>query len=149
MKVVRFTPTSPIDIFDNPDFPNRFSDVLDNFFNEAVSYKNDKKSFSPKLNISENETGYQIEVAVPGIKKEDINISIKDDILIISGERKWKEDNERKYHRIESGYGEFTRELTLSDDIDKDSIEASYADGILTLSLLKKKQQESKQIEIK
>lgn len=150
MKVVRFSPVSPVELFDNPNIPNRFSDLLDRFFNEAVSTDKNERAFNPKLNISEDESGYQLELALPGIKKEDINISIKDNTLLVSGERKRKEEkNGRKYHRVESDYGKFSRELTLSDNIDKENIEAEYSDGILTIELKKKEEETNKQIVIK
>lgn len=150
MKVVKFSPITPGSLFDTPSFPDRFSNILDQFFDEAVSQKSDGKGFSPKLNISEDENGYQLELALPGIKKEDISINLKDNTLTISGERKFRDDKkERKYHRIESGYGKFSRELSLNDEIDKTNIDANYTDGILTIYLKKKEQQASKQIEIK
>jgi HSP20 family protein len=152
MKIVRFSPVSPVDMFDTPNTSKHFSDVLDEFFNEALSlgYKGNGTVFNPKCNISEDENGYQVELAVPGIKKDDINISIKGNTLTVSGERKRrKEEDGFKYHRIESGYGEFNRELTLSDDIDRENIQANYVDGILTINLKKREQELNKQIEIK
>ncbi len=126
----------------------QFSDIMDEFFNDAVA--NRGSSFTPDINISETEKKLSIEVEIPGMKKEDINIGIENGALTISGERKNKsEEDGRKYHRVETHYGMFERSFQLPDNVDEESVEAAYADGILQIDINKKDEKVKKQIEIK
>lgn len=125
----------------------RFSDILDEFFNESVNYKKD--SFMPSVDISETEKAFEIEVALPGINKEDITVDLDKGRLTISGERKFEKEEEGKnYHRVESSFGSFTRSFQLPDSIDQDSISASYKDGMLNINIAKTEEKASKKIEI-
>ena len=121
---------------------------MDEFFNEAVATRN--TGFTPDINISETETKLRIEVEIPGMKKEDINIGIENGALTISGERKNRNEEEgRKFHRVETHYGSFERSFQLPDSVDDESIEATYSDGILQIDIDKKEEKVKKQIEIK
>jgi len=121
---------------------------MDDFFNEAVATRG--SSFTPDINISETENKLSIEVEIPGMKKDDINIGVENGALTISGERKNKNEEEgRKYHRVETHYGTFERSFQLPDNVDEESIEASYAGGILQIDIDKKEEKVKKQIEIK
>lgn len=126
----------------------QFSDIMDEFFNEAVATKN--SSFTPDINISETEDKLSIDVDIPGMKKEDIQIGIENGALTISGERKNKsEEDGRTFHRVETHYGTFERSFQLPDNVDEDSIEATYSDGVLHIDINKKEEKLKKQIEIK
>ncbi len=126
----------------------QFSDIMDDFFNEAVATRG--SSFTPDINISETENKLSIEVEIPGMKKDDINIGVENGALTISGERKNKNEEEgRKYHRVETHYGTFERSFQLPDNVDEETIEASYSDGILQIDIDKKEEKVKKQIEIK
>jgi len=126
----------------------QFSDIMDEFFNEAVATRD--SSFTPDINISETDNKLSIEVEIPGMKKEDINIGIENGALTISGERKNKSEEEgRKYHRVETHFGTFERSFQLPDNVDEESVEATYADGILQIDINKKEEKVKKQIEIK
>jgi len=108
--------------------------------------------FTPTVNTREGEYAYHVEVDLPGVKKEDIHVDVKDDILTISGERKTKEEvNEKDYHKIESFYGSFHRSFTLPDNTDIENIEANSEDGVLEVVIpkLKETNKESKKIEVK
>jgi HSP20 family protein len=105
------------------------------------------------VNVSEDEKGYEIEVAAPGFKKEDIKINVEDDVLTISAEaRQESKDNNngRQYSRHEYSYSAFSRSFTLPDDAKDDAITAHYENGILQLTIPKSKQQvkATKQIQI-
>ncbi|NPA50405.1 MAG: Hsp20/alpha crystallin family protein [Epsilonproteobacteria bacterium] len=109
-------------------------------------------AFVPAVNTRESDDAYYIEVDLPGVKKEDININVHDNILTISGERKL--DEERKddeFYYIESVYGKFERSFTLPEDADVDNIEATDEDGVLTIKIpkVKKSEKAPKRIEIK
>lgn len=129
-------------------FGKRFSDIMDEFFNDAVANRRD--TFAPQIDISETEKQYLIDVTLPGMKKEDINLDLEKGRLTISGERKFekKEDN-KTFHRVESHYGSFTRSFQLPDDVQDDSINANYKDGILNISIDKSEEKMKKQIKIK
>ncbi|WP_340106045.1 Hsp20/alpha crystallin family protein [Rhodohalobacter sp. 8-1] len=126
----------------------QFSDIMDDFFNEAVATTN--SSFTPDINISETEDKLSIDVDIPGMKKEDIQIGIENGALTISGERKNKsEEDGRTFHRVETHYGTFERSFQLPENVDEDSIEATYSDGVLHIDINKKEEKLKKQIEIK
>lgn len=126
-----------------------FSDLLDDFFSEAV---NKREGFLPGIDVSETDTQFEINVTLPGMKKDDINISLENNLLTVSGERKFKDeetDENKKYHRVESRYGKFERSLQLPDNIDSDSVDATYEDGVLHITVEKSEDKVRKQIEIK
>lgn len=129
-------------------FGKRFSDIMDEFFSDAVATR--QNAFAPSIDISETDNQYMIDVEVPGMRKEDIDLNIENNTLTISGERKFekKEDN-KQYHRVESHYGSFSRSFTLPENVKVDSISASYNNGILNITVDKSEQQMKKQIKIK
>lgn len=95
----------------------------------------------PAVNIKENETDYELELAVPGRTKEDFNIEVDDNVLTISAETKSeKTKSEENYTRKEFGFHSFKRAFTLPETIDEDKIKASYTDGLLKFTLPKKKE---------
>jgi HSP20 family protein len=120
---------------------NTFNDLFDNFFNEGVLL-NKKLENSPAVNIYENETSFELELAAPGLKKEDFKIKLEKDVLSISAELKPEtETEERKVNRREFGYNSFKRAFNLPDLIDHGHIEAKYEDGILTVFIGKKEEE--------
>ncbi len=109
-------------------------------------------TFIPEVNTREGEYAYHIELDLPGIKKEDIEITTEDNILTISGERKLKDEaQEEDYYRVESVYGKFSRSFTLPEKIDVENIHAESADGVLEVVIpkLKEEDRQPKKIEIK
>jgi len=109
-------------------------------------------AFVPAVNTREADDAYYIEVELPGVKKEDINIDIDENTLTISGERKIKEEHkEDTFYKVESYYGKFERSFALPEDADVEKIEAEFKDGILEIKIPKKVQVENKpkKIEIK
>jgi HSP20 family protein len=90
----------------------------------------------PAVNIVDNESDFTLEVAAPGLQKEDFNIEVKNDKLTIWTEVR-KQENAKKYARKEFGFGNFKRTFTLSDKVDTDNISARYTDGILYVVLPK------------
>lgn len=124
-----------------------FSDILDEFFNESLNYRKD--SFMPSVDISETKKEFEVSVALPGMNKEDINVDLENGRLSISGERKFEnEENNKNYHRVESGFGSFSRSFQLPDTIDEDSIFAKYEDGVLNITIAKSEEKVKKQIKI-
>ncbi len=129
-------------------FPRRFSDILDDFFNDVVTTQ--RESFVPRLDISENDDQFEINVELPGMDKDDIDVSLNNNQLTVSGQRKWEnEDKDKTYHRIETSYGEFSRTFTLPDNVDEESINAEYDNGVLNITINKAEDKVSKKIDIK
>lgn len=126
------------------DLENRLAQVSSRSTNANVA------AFTPTVNTREGDYAYHIEVDLPGVKKEDIHVEVKDNRLTISGERKTKEEvNEESYHRIESSYGKFERSFTLSEDVDAENVDASCDNGVLEVVLPKKERSPSKKILVK
>ncbi|MFC3878628.1 Hsp20/alpha crystallin family protein [Algoriphagus namhaensis] len=138
MKLVRYNQL-------NPAYPSAVSSMLDKFFSD--SFGPVAKSFNPAVDISEDEKAYDIQLSVPGAKKENFKIELVDGTLTISGERKWEEKKEGKnYHSVESQYGSFSRSFFLPDDAQSEGIEASYEDGILKVIVPKAEKKIAKSV---
>jgi HSP20 family protein len=106
--------------------------------------------WTPAVDVAEHEDAYQVKVELPGVSKDDVKITMQDNILTIRGEKKQeKESKNSNYHRVERSYGSFQRSFTLPTSVKHDKIEASYNDGILTIALPKAEEAKPKQIEVK
>jgi len=125
--------------------PNLFSLFDDVMFGD--NFKNLNSFSQPSVNIKEAEDLFLLELAAPGLKKEDFNIEIEQDQLILSAE---KESTKEEYSRREFNYSSFTKTFHLDQTIDSDKISAQYEDGILSMTLPKKEEakKETKRIEI-
>ena len=118
--------------------PQNFSTMLDRFFQDSVASRGRMAAFSPQVDAYETEKGYQIEVALPGLKREDIKVDFHQGRLTISGERRFKnEQNDRRYHVVESSYGSFQRSLQLPDTVEPRQIQAQFEDGVLRVMVPK------------
>lgn len=142
MKLVRYNQL-------DPQVPASFSGMLDRFFNDSFGAA--LKQFNPAVDIAEDEKSYEIQVAVPGVKKQDFKIDLIDGKLTISGERKMEEKKEGKnFHSLETQYGSFSRSFFIPEDVKEDKVGATYEDGLLKLTLPKKEKKVSKaSIEVK
>lgn len=119
------------------NMPNSFSSMLDRFFNESVNSRN-LSAFTPHVDACETERGFEIEAALPGVKKEDIRIDFQEGKLTITGERKLEKKEEgRRYHMLETQYGSFSRTFYLPDNVNPDKIKAEFNDGILLVNIPK------------
>lgn len=136
--------------YSRPDmdvFGKRFSDAMDEFFNDAVSSRQSR--FVPSIDFSETEKSYEVHVQLPGMKKDDISVNLENGTLTISGERKFEnEEKDKTFHRVETRYGAFSRSFQLPDNVDPDSVNATYKDGILAVTINKNEKQLKKQIKI-
>jgi len=95
----------------------------------------------PLIDVKEGDKEITVHAEVPGLNKEDIHVEVKNNVLTVSGERKWekKEENE-KVHRVERSYGKFSRSLALPEGVDEKSIKAAFNNGVLELSIPKPEQ---------
>jgi len=126
------------------------SHVLNRFFDDDLLSELSKGEFwSPALDIIEEKNQYVLKADLPGIKKEDIKISVQDDILTVAGERQSETVTEDKQvHRLERSYGRFTRSLNLGANVDVANIKANYKDGVLELVVPKSEEKKPKSIEV-
>ncbi|WP_374165019.1 Hsp20/alpha crystallin family protein [Arcticibacter sp. MXS-1] len=126
-------------------------DIFESFFND--SFLSDRMvSRVPAVNICETDADYHIELAAPGLRKEDFKINLDRNILSISVEQKTEHtEKTKKYNKREFNYTSFVRSFALPDSADDASIEAEYKDGVLMISVAKKEEARSvtRQIEIK
>ena len=134
----------------NSWMPDVFNDFFDNDFMTRAN------ATAPAINVKESEKEYTVELAAPGLKKEDFNVNIDRDgnlhIRMESKDEHKDEDKKSHYLRREFSYSKYEQTLLLPDDVDKDAIEAKVNDGVLTVSLpktAKKEEQTLKQIEVK
>ena len=123
-------------------------DLFNDFFNDFAGADLRKWS-APAVNISENDQMYKLQLAVPGMKKEDFKIALEDSTLVISAEHKNEsaESNE-KYTRKEFSFTSFTRRFNLPENVDAAAISANYENGIMLVTLPKRTEEKQKVREI-
>ncbi len=136
MTLVKFNPEKKNNSL-LPGFNDIFESVLgDRFFSE-----NQRMGSLPPVNIMESNEGYHIELAAPGLRKEDFKINVERDQLSISAETSTENKTEdRRYNRREFKYSSFVRAFTLPDSADAERIQASYNEGVLMINLPKKEE---------
>lgn len=119
--------------------------------NRGAANDENVSTFVPNVNTREGEFAYHIDADLPGVKKEDIKVDLKENILTISGERRYKEEVKHEdYYRVETRFGKFSRSFTLPDDADIENIDASSDNGVLEIVVPKlAKAQGTRSISIK
>jgi len=129
-------------------------DLINEFFNALETQNEEPREvfdFIPAVNTREGDDAYYIELDLPGIKKEDVEISVDKNILTIKGKREVKKEEEKDdYYRIESMYGTFARSFTLPEKVDSENIRATGENGVveITIPKLKVEKETTKKIEI-
>lgn len=144
MTFVRFEPLRELDNLNNR---------LHKFFGEFPANIDMGFSFSPRVDIYADNERIFIEAEIPGLKKDEMKISLQDNILTISGSKKKEaqEDQDKQYFRNEIIYGDFSRSFSLPEDINPDSVEAQFENGVLKITIGKREVKTTKErnIEIK
>jgi HSP20 family protein len=106
--------------------------------------------WAPAVDISEDDKEFVIKAELPGIKREEVKVTVEDGVLSISGERKTeKEEKNKKLHRVERSYGSFLRSFSLPEGADASKVNAEFADGVLSVRLAKTPKSQPKTIEVK
>lgn len=134
MSNARFLPVTPVD---------PMSKWVDNFFNTTLAQVmgSDFTLSSPAVNIVEFDDRFEMHLAAPGLDKSDFNLRLENGSLVISAEKQTENtENTPKYTRKEFGYQNFRRSFSLDDQINTEKISATYANGVLTVSLPKKEE---------
>jgi HSP20 family protein len=129
-------------------------DRINRVFNESYSGPGQDESlstssFSPAVDVYEDEHTVSLKIEVPGIDEKDIDVRLENNNLTVHGERKIeKEEREENYRRVERQYGSFTRTFTLPTTVDSENVSATYDKGVLKISLPKKAEAKPKQIKV-
>ncbi len=141
MTLIRFEPLKELETL---------HDRMQKYFDGFPAFGSDFSStFSPKIDISDDEKNVYVEAELPGLKKEDIKITLQDNILTLKGEKnKVEEKKEKNYYRSERSYGSFQRSFTLPVEVDSEKVNAKYENGTLILTLEKLQATHSKVKEI-
>ena len=130
---------------------------LDRFFGDdafrpfgSLSRENlTANGWMPAVNIRETDDAFEFTAELPGLTKEDVNITIEDKVLTLTGERKWdEEETKNSYHRVERAYGSFSRAFSLPNAVDSAKVGAQFENGILLVSVPKAEETKPRQIKI-
>jgi len=124
--------------------------LFDDFFGMTPARGERGAVWSPAVNVREDEDSFFIEAELPGMSREDIELEVEQNSLVIKGERRFEQKEEgENYHFVERSYGSFYRSFTLPKNVDADGIGAEYKDGVLTVTVPKKEEVKPKKVEIK
>jgi len=135
MTVVRVKPVSrKLNVF------NDFDRIFDEFFNTTLPVQRNGNGLkaAPAVNIIENGDTFRLELAAPGLEKNDFKVDVEQNVLRIEVNKEFKAEEGETYKRCEFGYFDFMRSFRLPETIDANGIEASYVNGILVVHLPKK-----------
>ncbi len=144
MTLVRWTPFGEMG-----DLRHDLEETMDRFFGRRTG-DNDvsTRTWSPSVDIRETGDSMVFSVEVPGFEKEDLNISVDDGVLTISGERTIEESETKNYLRIERFYGKVYRSFRLPGTVDSENISANLKNGVLTVTLPKREEAKPRQIPV-
>lgn len=126
--------------------------IFDEFFRGDILADNNffSRDWNPAVDIVENTDNYILKAELPGMSKDDVKITLENNILTIRGEKKNEyEKKEGNYHRVERSYGSFERSFTIPGTIKANDIDAQYKDGVLSLTLPKAEEAKPKMIDVK
>lgn len=138
---------SPIHFWDRT--PNTsFSKMVDQLFDEVTKGEGRLNGFNALADVVEHEDRFELNMSLPGMEKEHIQIDIEDQMLSISGERSFKREEKAKYHLVETGYGSFKRSFRIPGNVNPDQIKAEFKNGILTILMPKAEEKTLKKVEI-
>ena len=108
------------------------------FAAQSVRHDVGRYSWAPSVDVSETDDGFEVRAELPGVSKDDLHVSVKDNLLTLSGEkRQEKVDDTHNYRRVERQYGSFQRRFTIPSEVKTDDIKADFSDGVLTLFIPK------------
>ncbi len=153
MALVRWNPAHELTSFpsDVLNIQREINRMFETFFRgEQEESSLFSPTWKPAVDIVEHENEYIAKVELPGVDKNNVKITMQDNVLTIRGEKNQeKKDKESNFHRVERFYGSFQRSFTLPTSVRNDAIEADYKDGILTIHMPKAEEAKPKQIEVK
>lgn len=131
------------------DLQREFDRLFDSFLPQSSVSESDLGNWSPRADIQESESAYTLELDIPGMSRDNININFHDGVLSISGEREFeKTEDDSKLYRYERQFGKFLRSFALGKSVDADKITATYADGVLTVDVPKTEESKPRRITV-
>ncbi len=126
-----------------------FYRLFDTFLSDANGEDVASRQWTPPVDIQETDEAYRLHAELPGLKKEDVKITLENNVLRLSGERKFEKDiKQESYHRIERIYGAFSRSFALPHQVASDKVEAKFDNGVLSIVVHKAEQAKPRQIAI-
>jgi HSP20 family protein len=132
-----------------PTLQNRISQLLDDVLPATEKEEMAFFNWQPLVDTIERDNEIEIRAELPGIKKDDISIDVRNNVLTLSGERSYDEDvDEENFYRRERFYGKFQRAFTLPENVDANNIDAQYDEGVLKVTVPKTGESRAKKIEI-
>ncbi len=145
MTLIKFKPGHTRELLRDSMISGHMMNMFDSLFNETAGKFERNVFFTPRTDVIETEKSFEVQVSLPGLKKDEIQIDVDGGMLTISGERKLNSENKAdKFHVVESFYGKFSRSFNLAENVDVQNIDATFTDGILKLSIPKTEVKESK-----
>ena len=146
MSIVRYDPFRDLRTLQeevNRLFTGNFARAFDD---EGIA----RGSWSPNVDIYENKDQIVLEAELPGMKREDFDVSVENNIITLRGERHFeKKEDSDNYHRVERAYGSFTRSFTLPNTVSSEGASADYSNGVLRVTIPKREETKARRIEIK
>ena len=129
---------------------DNFGDVFNRFSRPPLTHRSVRKARMPAVDVAETDTAYQVKAELPGIRKEDLDVTVDDGVLTIKAEHN---DNQEQTEngqliRQERSYGKFVRSLRLGASVDEETITAEYRDGVLHITLPKAKEVQPRKVEV-
>ncbi|MDJ0818257.1 MAG: Hsp20/alpha crystallin family protein [Desulfobacterales bacterium] len=146
MAIVRWDPFRDV-----AELQNRINRIFDESFGQPRKTDDDlpKNTWRPAVDIYEAENGVVLAVELPGVKKEDVSVEVKDDVLTLKGERPANPDiSEDSYYRRERFFGPFKRSFSLHQNIQPDLIKATFKDGVLQIEIPRPMREQPKQVTV-
>ncbi len=133
-------------------FSDDFDNLFEGFFRPMTRFPRDENgSMMPAVDVIDEDNQYVVKAELPGVKREDIDVSINNGVLTINAERKMEEESKDEKGRVirrESRYGQYLRTMTLDNSVDVKNVKADYTDGILKLVLPKAEEAKPQKIEV-
>ena len=132
---------------------NRLSREIDSMFNSFLNLPSfrtdDAGDFTPRVNTRDTKDNVVLTFELPGMQKKDIKVSVKDDVLMVSGTREFQsEQKDDGWVRTEISNGSFSRSFTLPDTVNAEKVQADYRNGMLEVRLAKREERKPKEIEV-
>lgn len=150
-----FSPFRNAGVFNDPVFRRMdrlFQELSEDVFNARMTGSHEAQRmahFQPATDIEETDKAYMLHIDVPGIKKDDINVELQGNMITVSGERRFERHDEASANRyVERSYGRFERSFSLPENVNPESVEARFENGVLLLTLPKAESAQRRRIEV-
>jgi HSP20 family protein len=144
MAITRYNRGSDFDLL-----RREMSRLFDDFVPARTADNQESSVWAPRADLSETDDAYVIAIDLPGVSRDDLEITVEDGTLKVSGERSMKEEAQTgQFYRIERAYGRFFRSFNFGSNVDPDSIEAHFDDGVLTIRAGKAEERKPRRIEV-